>query len=268
VRRLLRLLFIPILLTTSAAAQVTTTNPMRSTLAPSGTLRAVFLASNPVQAVVNPQTGEVAGPAADVARELARRIGVPVSITGLDGVPAVMDAVTKRTADIGFLAFDVTRATQVGFSQPYSIGHNTFMVRQDSPIRNVADADRMGVRIGVGGGDAVDLYLTRTLKQAVIVRPANRAMDEAVRMLITGDIDAYAANVQRLTEAASREPRLRLIPGSVLGVEQSIVVAKENQAGIQMLDQFIDELRKTGFLRQAIDRARLAGVEVAPPKTR
>src|SRR5262245_52454079 len=96
----------------------------RNALAPTGTLRAVFLATNPVQAVVNSQTGEVTGPAADVARELARRIGAPLSIKGLDGVPAVMEAVTKRTADIGFLAFDATRAVQVSFSQSYSIGHN------------------------------------------------------------------------------------------------------------------------------------------------
>src|SRR5215471_21069726 len=134
---------------------------MRDALAPSGTLRAVFLATNPVQGSVNPKTGEVSGPVSDITRELARRMGVTFSIKGLDGVPAVMEAVGKQTADIGFLAFDPTRAVQVSFSEPYSIGHNTYMVRGDSPIQRVADADRAGVRIGVGAGDAVDLYLSR-----------------------------------------------------------------------------------------------------------
>src|SRR5262245_24598315 len=194
------LLLIVALYVGNSAAQNTDIQAQRSSLVPSGALRAVFLGSNPVQAVVNPKSGEVTGPAADVARELARRLGVPLSIKGLDGVPAVMEAVTSRTADIGFLAFDATRAVQVSFSQPYSIGHNTYMVRRDSPIQAIADADRAGIRIGVGGGDAVDLHLSRTLKQAQIVRPANRNMDEAVRMLTAGEIEAYAANIQRLTE--------------------------------------------------------------------
>jgi predicted amidohydrolase YtcJ/ABC-type amino acid transport substrate-binding protein len=236
---------------------------MRDVLAPTGTLRAVFLGSNPVQARVDP-SGVITGPSSDIVRELANRLGVPFSLKGLDGVPAVMEAISKGTADIGFLAFDATRAAQVGFTQPYSIGHNTYMVRRDSTIQTVADADRSGVRIGVGAGDAVDLYLSRSLKQARIVRPANRTMEEAVRMLTAGELEAYAANRQRLTEVAAQSPNMRLIPGSVLGVQQSVVVAKDNATGISFLNGFIDDLRDSGFLRDSIGRANLAGVEVAP----
>jgi polar amino acid transport system substrate-binding protein len=237
---------------------------MRSALAPTGTLRAVFLGSNPVQGRIDPQTGAVTGPASDIVRDLARRMNVPFSIRGLDGVPAVMEAVSSGSADIGFLAFDPTRAVQVNFTQPYSIGHNAYLVRQDSRIRSVEDADRAGIRIGVGAGDAVDLHLTRTLKQAQLVRPANRTMEEAARMLTAGEIDAFAANQQRLTEISARTPNLRIVPGSVLPVQQSMVVKKENTAGVTLLNRFIDEARDTGFLREAIARAQLAGVEVAP----
>jgi polar amino acid transport system substrate-binding protein len=236
----------------------------RRALAPTGTLRAVFLGSNPVQGRVDAQTGAVSGPAADVVREVAGRLGVPFSIRGLDGVQAVMNAVTQGTADIGFLAFDPTRAELVGFSQPYSIGHNAYMVRQDSPIRTVEDADRAGFRIGVGAGDAVDLHLSRTLKQAQIVRPGDRTMEQAVRMLTAGEIDAFAANRQRLAEAMSGAPNMRLVPGSVLGVQQSIVVRKDNTAAISAINRFIDELRASGFLQRSISGAGLAGVEVAP----
>jgi polar amino acid transport system substrate-binding protein len=236
----------------------------RSALAPTGTLRAVFLASNPVQGRVAPQTGAVSGPAADVVREFADKLKVPFSIRGLDGVQAVMNAVTQGAADIAFLAFDPTRAEQVGFSQPYSIGHNAYMVRQDSPIRTVAEADRPGVRIGVGAGDAVDLHLSRTLKQAQVVRPADRTMEQAVRMLAAGEIEAYAANRQRLAETLAVASNMRLVPGSVLGVQQSIVVRKDNTAAIAALNRFIDELRGSGFLQRAISSANLAGVEVAP----
>jgi polar amino acid transport system substrate-binding protein len=241
---------------------------LRTAVAPTGTLRAVFLASNPVQGRVNSQTGAVTGPAADITRELAGRIGVPFTITGLDGVPAVMDAVNKGTADIGFLAFDLARASQVNFTQAYSIGHNTYMVRRDSPIQTIADADRAGVRIGVGAGDAVDLHLTRTLKLAQLVRPTNRTMEEAVRMLAAGEIEAFAANRQRLTEISAQAPNMRLIPGSVLPVQQSLAVGKEKNAAVPLLNRFIDAIRDSGFLRDAIERANLAGVEVAPRETR
>ena len=263
-RRFLLLSMTMTLFVGNAAAQNTDMKAMREALAPTGTLRAVFLATNPVQGIPNPKTGEVTGPAADITRELARKLGVPFSINGLDGVPAVMEAVNKRTADIGFLAADPTRAVQVNFTGAYSIGHNAYMVRRDSAIQNIADADRAGVKIGVAAGDAVDLYLSRTLKQAQLVRPANRTMEEAVRLLTSGEIDAFAANKQRLTEAAAHAPNVRLVPGSVLPVQQSIVVGKENTAGVTMLNRFIDEARDSGFLRDVIERAKLAGVEVAP----
>ena len=237
---------------------------MRQALAAKGELRAVFLASNPVQARVDPKTGDVTGPAADIVRELASRLSVPFSIRGLDGVPAVMEAVTTGNADIGFLAYDATRTVQVGFTQPYSIGHNTYMVRNDSRLRTVDDADRPGVRIGVGGGDAVDLHLTRTLKQAQLIRPSNRTMEEALRMVVAGEVDAYAANRQRLTEIAGQSSNVRLLPGSVLPVQQSIVVSKENSTGVAALNRFIDEIRDSGFLGEAIARAKLAGVEPTP----
>ena len=114
-RTLRATLFLSLILPMSLWAQVPDPN-LRNALAPTGTLRAVFLASNPVQGRVNASTGVVTGPAAEIVRELAQRIGVPSTITGLDGVPAVMDAVNKGTADIGFLAFDVARASQINFT--------------------------------------------------------------------------------------------------------------------------------------------------------
>lgn len=256
-------MFIPVL-----PAQDAERSAMRSALAPGGVLRAVFLAANPVQGKVDAQTGAVTGPAFEVTQYMAQRMGVAFSVRGLDGVPAVMDAVSKGTADIGFLAFDPTRAADLSFSQPYSIGHNTYMVLEQSPIRTIADADRAGIRIGVGSGDAVDLHLTRTLKLAEIVRPANRTIEEAVRLVTSGEISAFAANRQRLTEAVARAPHLRLVPGSVLPVQQSIVTAKENKAGTATLDRLIDEMRSSGLLRDVIERAKLAGVEVAPQQIR
>src|SRR5262249_13787368 len=119
-------------------------------LAPTGTLRAAFIASNPVQAVTDAATGEVRGPAAELTRELARRLGVPFRIAGAQGVPGVIDSVKNGEADIGFVAFDPVRATEVDFSQTYALAQNTYVVLEGSPIRTGADIDGPGIRIGVG----------------------------------------------------------------------------------------------------------------------
>src|ERR1043165_7979782 len=152
------------------AALLTATAATADDLVPTGTLRATFIASNPVQAVTDAKTGAVSGPAADLGRELARRLNVPFTIKGVPGVQPVIDSVKNGQAEIGFVAFDPVRAAQVDFSQPYSLAQNTYLVREGSPIRSIADVDRPGVRLGVGLNDAGDYFLTRTLKNAELKR--------------------------------------------------------------------------------------------------
>jgi len=234
-------------------------------LLPTGTLRATFIAGNPVQAVTDAKTGEVSAPAADLGRELARRLGVPFAINGVPGVQPVIDSVKDGAADIGFVAFDPVRAAQVDFSQSYSLAQNTYLVLENSPIGAVADVDRPGVRIGVGLNDAGDYFLTRTLKHAELKRNAGGNLDTALAMLKTGEIDAYAANRQRLTAFAVGQPGVRIVPDNFYGVEQAIVVAKGNARLLAEVDRLIADARASGFTAAAIERAGLAGVDVAPP---
>src|SRR5215469_6670547 len=123
-------------------------------LAPAGILRVTFLAGNPVQGRIDPQTGAVSGPVADITQELARRLGVPFQISPANGVRAVLDSVLQHSSDIGFLAFDASRATEVDFSKPYELAFNTYLVRSDSPLQSVATSDREGVRIAAVQGDS------------------------------------------------------------------------------------------------------------------
>jgi len=232
-------------------------------LAPTGTLRATFIATNPVQAVTDAQSGEVRGPAAELARELARRLGVPFRIAGAQGVAGVLDSVKKGEADIGFLAFDPARAAEVDFSQPYALAQNTYVVLEGSPIRSVSEIDRAGMRIGVATRDAGDLFLTRNLKAAELVRNPGGNLDIAVAKLNAGEIEAYAANRQRLSELVARVPGLRLLPDNFYGVEQSIIVAKGNP-GLAAVDRLVDEARASGLIAAALGRAGLVGVDVAP----
>src|ERR1041385_5671712 len=135
--RLLRL--IPLLFLIALPARA---DDLARTLAPTGTLRATYIATNPVQASVDPMTKEVRGPAAEIARELGKRAGVPVIVTGARGVDGVIESVNSGAADIGFVAFDPVRAEQVDFSQNYALAQNTYVVPVNSPINSVADADR------------------------------------------------------------------------------------------------------------------------------
>jgi len=231
-------------------------------------LRAAYIATNPVQAFVDPATKEVRGPAADMARELARRAGVPVTVTGVRGVQGVIDAVKNGTADIGFVAFDPVRAEQVDFSQNYALAQNTYLVTESSPIKSVGDVDRAGVRVGVSARDAGDNFLTRTLKAATLVRNDGGVGDAVLKALLAGELDAYAGNRMRLHEAAQKTPGLRLVPDNFYGVEQSVIVPKGESARLAIINRFIDEARGSGFIAESISRAGLVGVDVAPPGPR
>jgi polar amino acid transport system substrate-binding protein len=233
-------------------------------LAPTGTLRAAFIGSNPVQGAIDPKTGEARGPAAEISRALAQRLGVPVKVTGVAGPGAVIDAVKKGDADIGFLAFDPARAEEVDYSKPYSLVQNTYIALASSPFRSAADVDRPGVRIGVAGRDASDLYLTRTLKNAELKRNPGGDVDKAVQMLRAGEIDVYGANRQRMTEVAARIPDLRLFPDNFYGVGQAVVVARGNRALLDAVERAIADAKSSGLVAGAISRAGLKGVDVAP----
>ncbi len=237
-------------------------------LAPTGTLRAVFIATNPVQAVTDAATGEVRGPAAALTAELARRAGVPYTIAGVSGVQVVIDSVLDGTADIGFLAFDAARAQLVEFSQPYALGQNSYIVAADSPIQTVQEADRAGIRIGVNRGDAGDAFLTSTLKAATLVRSEGNVSDAVVAALLSGELHAFAGNRMRLYTAAQMNPGLRLVRDNFYAVEQTVIQAPGNDRLLGLVNRTIDEARVSGLIADAIGEADLQGVDVAPPVNR
>jgi polar amino acid transport system substrate-binding protein len=247
-----------------AAVSAAQANDIAKEIAPTGTLRATYIATNPVQAFVDPATKEVRGPGAELTRELAKRAGVPFTIKGAQGVQGVIDSVKNGEADIGFVAFDPVRAAQVDFSQNYSLAQNTYLVPENSPIKSVADADKAGVRIGVGARDAGDHFLTRTLKNAELKRNEGGNLDVAIRQLAAGEIGAYAGNRMRLHAAAQKNPGYRLVPDNFYGVEQAVIVPKGNAARLAIVDKFIDEARTSGLIAGSISRAGLVGVDVAP----
>jgi polar amino acid transport system substrate-binding protein len=239
-----------------------------ATLAPTGTLRATFIGRNPVQATIDAKTGEARGPAAEITRMMAGKLGIAFSISGVVNAPAVIESVKSGAADIGFVAFDPVRAAEVDFAQAYSLVQNAYAVPEASSIRASTDVDRPGVRVGVGERDAADFFLTRTLKHATLVRNAAGSSDAAIRMLTSGEVDVYGGNRQRMSEAIASTPGLRLLRDSFYGVEQAIVVAKGDAARLAIVNRLIDEARSSGLIAEAISRAGLVGVDVAPTGAR
>jgi len=254
--------FAALCLGTPAVAQDTFTKDKLA----AGTLRATYIATNPVQAFIDAKTGEVRGPGADLARDIASHLGVPVKIAGVAGPAGVIDSIKKGEADIGFLAFDPQRAAEVDFSQVYALAQNTYMVPANSVIRAVADIDRAGTKVGVTERDAADLFLTRALKAADLKRNATGSLETAAKWLADGTVDAYGTNRQRLTELATKNPGYRLLPDNFYGVEQSVVAAKGNKALIEFVNGVIDEARSSGAIARSIENAGLLGVDVAPAK--
>jgi polar amino acid transport system substrate-binding protein len=239
-------------------------------LAPTGRLRAVFLGTNPVQARVDPTTGEVTGPVVDLVRELARRLNVPFTMIPAPNAQGVIARVQDGTADLGFMAYEEARAREVDFAGPFAVMFNTYLVLAASPLRAVEDADREGVTIGAVRAQTQDLYLSAHVTRARIRRlDAQPSQVEMERLLSAKEVDAFAQNTQRAQEAvaAARVP-LRALTGSYVAVEQSFVLKKGDPASVARVDALVEELKASGFIKAAIERAGLTSVGVAPPRAR
>ena len=155
--------------TLAVAAQPAPSPEVVKDLAPTGKLRAAINFGNGVLAQKGPN-GEPRGITPDLAHELGKRLGVPVELAQFAAAGKAAEALATGAVDIGFIAIEPVRADKIDFSPPYVIIDGTYMVAKDSPMKNVADVDKPGIRIAVGLNSAYDLYLTRMLKHATLVR--------------------------------------------------------------------------------------------------
>lgn len=241
-----------------------------ATLAPTGTLRAVFLGGNPVQGRVDPQSGDATGTVPDLVKELGKRLGVPVSIVSAPNAGGVIGALRENKADIGFLAYDEERSREAAFGPAFIVMANSYLVKASSPIKATADVDRDGVTVAAVKGQTQEHFVSATMKRARVrvfeVMPPQAEVDT---LLTSGDVHAFAINRQRALEAESAAAgRLRALPDSFLDVEQCVVVATGNASRLATVEQFVAEMRASGFIKQSIDRAKLVGVSVAPVRKR
>jgi polar amino acid transport system substrate-binding protein len=242
-----------------------TTPPPREAvveLAPRGTLRAAINFGNPILATHDPRSGVTRGVSVDLARELARRLDVPLELVTFPAAGKVVEAIGDKRWDVAFLAIDPERARDMDYTAAYVIIEGVYLVRNDSPIRTNSDVDRDGVRVAVGAGSAYDLYLTRELKRAKIVRaPTSRAVVDA---MMAQSLDVAAGVKQQLEADAKRVGGVQLLPGRFMLIQQAMATPKGRAAGARYLTGFVEEMKASGFVAEAMRLHGIEGAVVAP----
>lgn len=228
-------------------------------LASTGTLRASINLGNPVLAQGTPE--QPSGITVDLAREVGRRLGVPVELICFDAARKSFEALTSGAADLGFMAIEPKRAEQVAFTAAYVVIEGVYVVPTDSELRAVADVDRAGVRIGVKEGSAYDLYLTRTLEHAEPVRGA-----EGTEVFAEQGLEAGAGIRQPVTAYVESHEGVRLIDEAFMQIQQAVATTKDRSPEtVTFLAETVEELKASGFVRESLDRAGQADTQVAPP---
>jgi polar amino acid transport system substrate-binding protein len=244
---------------TQGPSQMTAASPdVVKELAPTGTLRVGINLGNIVLAQAD--GAELKGVSVDLARELGKRLGVPVELNRFDAAGKSFEAMKSGKLDIVFLAIEPVRAAEVAFSAPYVIIEGVYMVPKDSPIKSVGEVDRDGIRIAVNKASAYDLFLSRSLKHAQLVRG-----DSGVDLFVSQKLDAAAGVKQPIVAYAKTNPNVRVLDGRFMEIQQAMGTAKGRDRGARYLHGFIEEMKASGFVADALKRSNQPDASVAPP---
>lgn len=230
-------------------------------LAPSGVMHAGINLGNPV-IVQRDATGTLRGIGPALAREIARRAGVPIEFVPYDTAGKLADAVRQDAWDVAFLAVDADRAIDIEFTNAYVHIEGTYMVHVDSPWRSIEDVDRAGVRIAVGLKTAYDLFLTRHIRHAELVRAASSRA--AIELFLNEGLEAVAGVRQPLEAAAASTPGLRVIDGSFMIIRQAAGVPKGRFGAQRYVADFIEDVKASGLAAQWLRDSGVDGATIAP----
>jgi polar amino acid transport system substrate-binding protein len=242
---------------------MTSTTDLIRAFAPTGTLRASINLGNPILANKNPNTCEPFGVSIDLANAFAKRLGVDIELVLFDAAGKSVEAVKGEQADIGFFAIDPLRGEGISFTAPYVLIEGRYMVPIDSPLTCNDQVDHAGVRVTVGKGSAYDLYLTRELTHADIVRAPTSP--KVVDVFVEQKLEVAAGVKQQLEADLVRFPRHRLLPGRFMVIQQAMGTPKSRgpEAAV-FLAQFVEDMKASGFVAEALQRHHIQGASVAP----
>jgi len=234
----------------------------RSDLGPTGTLRVGINQGNFLVVTRDPASGELRGIAVDLARELGRRAGLPVEFIAYTSAGKMAEAVTTGAWDVAFLGAEPERQNEIAFTPAYLEVEATYLVPAGSPVRAIAEVDRDGVRIAVAAKSAYDLFLSRTLRRARIVRA--EGIDASFNLFVADKLEALAGLKPRLVTDAQVLPGSRILEGRFTAIQQAIGTPRGRDAGAIYLRDFIEDVKASGLVARAMEKHGVRGVSVAP----
>jgi polar amino acid transport system substrate-binding protein len=238
-------------------------NPtIKSELVPAGKLRVGVNLGNFLLVSKDATTGELRGVVPDLAQELARRLGVPFELISHPGAGQVADAGAAGAWDVGFIGAEPARAAQIAFTPAYLEIPATYLVPAGSTIRTLAEVDRSGVRIATAARSAYDLYLSRSLKHAELVRA--EGIPASYELFAKEKLDVLSGLLPRLASDVARLPGARILDGRFTAVQQAIGTPKARTAAASYLREFVANIKASGLVAQLIDKHGVKGVNVAP----
>jgi polar amino acid transport system substrate-binding protein len=234
-------------------------------LAPTGVLRAGTNLGNFLLVTGSSPSGDPEGVSPDMAREIARRLGVEVAYVPYPRPGELADDAGKNLWDIALIGAEPARAEKIAFSPAYVEIEATYLVPAGSPITRIEDVDKPGIRISVAAKSAYDLWLVRNIKHAELVQTAN--LDSSFDTFVNDKIDVLAGLRPRLLTDVQRLPGARILDGQFTAVQQAIGTARANTAGAEFLRAFVEEAKASGFVASLIEKHHVIGLSVAPPAT-
>ena len=231
-------------------------------LAPTGTLRAAINLANFLLVTGRGANGEPQGVAPDMARAVANRLGVPITYVPFERPSHLAEAAASGVWDIGLIGAEPARAETITFTAAYAEIEATYLLPADSALKNIADVDQKGVRISVNGGSAYDLWLTRHIKHAELVRTPS--IDESYDHFVREGLDALAGLRPRLLSDVEKLPDARVLDGHFTTIQQAIGTPRKNTAAAAFLADFVEEAKRSGLVAELIELHRVRGLSVAP----
>lgn len=232
-------------------------------IAPTGKLRASINLGNPILANKDPASGKPFGVSVDLAHAYAKKLGLDLELVVFDSAGKSVEAVTQEEADMGFFAIDPLRGEGIAFTAAYVLIEGAYLVKEDSPIQKNGEVDAQGVRVVVGKGSAYDLFLSREIKSAEIVRAPTSPT--VVDVFLTGSYEVAAGVRQQLESDASKNMGLRILPGRFMVIQQAMGLPKSRgEEASRLLSAFVEEMKASGFIAESLKRHGIFGASVAP----
>ena len=229
-------------------------------LTPTGKLRVGVNLGNFLLVNKDAATGELRGVVPDLAAELARRLGVAAELVPAPGAGQVADGAKGGAWDVGFIGAEPQRALEIAFTPAYVEIPATYLVRAESPIRSIAEVDKPGIRIAVAARSAYDLYLSRDLKHAQLVRA--EGIPASYDLFVAEKLDVLSGLLPRLVTDVQRLPGARILEGKFTAVQQAIGTPKARAAGAAYLLEFVADIKASGLVARLIERHGVKGVNV------